>query len=150
MKTMLLLLLAANPTPDLDREFARDVLVVIASEFACHKIDVYLASSRSQQLQGLMFVRQLPEMTGMLFLYDRTQDLSMWMRNTLISLDIAFIDSGGDIINVARNTEPNSLRTIPAAAPAQFVLELNAGATERLSIDAGSSVLVNDLIRLRQ
>lgn len=150
MKTLLLLLLALDSGPDLDRDFERDVLIAIASAPACHRLDVYLAASNAQRRQGLMFVRRLPETTGMLFLYDRPQRLSMWMKNTLLSLDIAFVGPDGRIINIARSTEPKSERTIVAEAPAQFVLELNAGAADRLGLDEGSLLLINDLIRLRR
>jgi uncharacterized membrane protein (UPF0127 family) len=149
MKMLLLLLLAANPNPDLDRQFDRDVLIVIASGPACHRLDVYLAETFEQRRQGLMFVRNLPDMSGMLFLYNRPEMLSMWMRNTLISLDIAFVAADGNIINIARNTEPKSERSISAAGPSQYVLELNAGAAERLGLAEGSVLLVDDLIALR-
>lgn len=150
MKALLLLLLALNQTPDLDREFDRDVLVVIASGPACHKLDVYLAETFAQRRQGLMFVRSLPEMSGMLFLYDRPERLSMWMKNTLMSLDIAYVAADGSIVNIAHNTEPKSERPIPSAAPSQYVLELKAGASKRLGLAPGSVLLVDDLLRLRR
>ena len=132
---------AAAGDDELDAAFDRDVLVVVANEDACHRFDIYLALTRDQQRRGLMFVRDLPRSTGMLFVYDREQRLSMWMKNTFIPLDIAFAHSNGVIENVARGTQPQSLSTIPSAAPVQFVLELNAGVADALSIGAGSRIL---------
>jgi uncharacterized membrane protein (UPF0127 family) len=126
---------------DLDAAFDRDVAVIIASRHACHRFDIYLALTSPQQSRGLMFVRDLPGMTGMLFVYDREGSRSMWMKNTFIPLDIAFLRTDGSVINIAYSTEPQSLQSIRAAEPAQYVLELGAGVAERFSIDTGSRVL---------
>lgn len=126
---------------ELDTAFERDVLIVVASKHACYRFDVYLALTRPQHVRGLMHVRELPDMTGMLFVYDREEMHSMWMKNTYIPLDIAFARSDGTIGNIVRNTEPLSLRSIAATRPAKYVLELNAGVTERLAIEAGSRLL---------
>lgn len=126
---------------DLDSAFGRDVMIVVANAHACHRFDIYLAVTRPQQRRGLMHVRELPRRTGMLFVYGREQRLAMWMKNTFLSLDIAFAHSDGRIANIARSTEPQSLETIPAVAPVQYVLELNAGVADELSIDAGSQML---------
>jgi uncharacterized membrane protein (UPF0127 family) len=63
------------------------------------------------------------------------------MKNTFVPLDIAFAHADGRIANVARSTEPQSLRSIRSAAPVQYVLELNAGVADRLSIDENSRIL---------
>ena len=88
-----------------------------------------------------MFVRELPVMTGMLFVYGRDATRSMWMKNTFIPLDIAFMRADGSIINIAYSTEPQSLASIRSAAPARYVLELNAGVAEAFDIAPGSRVL---------
>lgn len=145
---LLLVLVSANAgaQESLDAAFEKDVLVVIANEHACLRFDVYLAVSFAQQRRGLMFVRDLPERTGMLFVYDKEQIRSMWMRNTFIPLDIAFARADGTIINIARNTEPQSERSILSAAPARYVLELNAGVTDKLAIGSGSRLLWGPLL----
>ena len=134
----------AQELPPLDETFERDVLVVDGST-ACHRFDVYLALTRQQQRRGLMFVRDLPTTTGMLFVYSRSADVSIWMRNTLISLDIVFARSGGDISFIHRNAETQSDRSISPNEPSQYVLELNAGVTERLGIEPGSRLLIDYL-----
>lgn len=133
--------LQAQPADSLDEAFARDVLIIEASRHACHRFDVYLARSREQQLRGLMHVRSLPETTGMLFVYSASGYRSIWMKNTYIPLDIAFIRQDGSIVNIERDAETLSLRSIRSAEPVSYVLELNAGVTERLSIDTESRVL---------
>jgi uncharacterized membrane protein (UPF0127 family) len=130
----------SSPQLDLETEFDKGVLIISANENACYVFDVYLATTRGQQMQGLMFVRDLPEMTGMLFAYSEARTLSMWMKNTYISLDILFIRADGTVSSIARNTEPHSLATISAKEQLNFVLELNAGLTDKLGIEAGSIV----------
>lgn len=128
-------------TSDLDEAFQRTTLVISSSANACYVFDVYVASNQAQQRRGLMFVRNLPDFTGMLFIYDRPARLSMWMKNTYIPLDILFISTTGDIANIVRDTVPLSLDSIAAIEPVNFVLELNAGVTEKLGIDDNSQVI---------
>lgn len=132
---------AAHASDDLDAAFERDVLIVAALRHACYRFDVYLARDHELQMRGLMHVRELPETTGMLFVYRSEAARSMWMKNTFIPLDIAFARGDGTIVNVARHTQPLSLASIRSSTPARYVLELNAGVTERLAIDAGSRLL---------
>ena len=75
----------------LDQVFAREVLIIEASEHACYRFDLYLAVNTAQQRRGLMHVRQLPEWSGMLFVYREPGMHSMWMKNTYIPLDMLFI-----------------------------------------------------------
>jgi len=134
------LLSGQSSEDDLDAAFTRDTLVISATEHACHVFDVYLALTQAQQSRGLMRVRYLPEFTGMLFPYERPRVLSMWMKNTYIPLDILFIRADGSIANIETHTTPLSLDSISAIEPLRFVLELNAGVTERLKIDTASHV----------
>ena len=129
---------AAIADEALDAAFAKDVLIIEASEFACYRFDVYLAVNNEQQRRGLMFVRDLPQTTGMLFVYKVEAFRSMWMKNTYIELDMVFARGDGTVSSVARDTEPQSLRSVASIEPVTFVLELNAGTAERLSIDENS------------
>lgn len=141
-----IVILDARANEALDEAFDADVLVIVASRHACYKFDVYLALSYEQQKRGLMFVRNMPETTGMLFFYPKTDYYSMWMKNTFIPLDIAFALENGTIVNIARHTEPQSLKSIASERPVNFVLELNAGTTERLKIDPGSRLIVGPIL----
>lgn len=142
---VLLLPLAAFPQSDaavgdLEGAFDSSTIIIEAEKDACYRFDVYLARSREQQVRGLMHVRHLPEFTGMLFLYIEPAHRSMWMKNTYISLDILFIREDGTIANIEANTQPLSLKSIRSSEPVSYVLELNAGETDKLNIDTESRV----------
>lgn len=122
----------------LDEFFERDELTIIARDGSFETFDVYLAMNFEQHRRGLMFVRELPEKTGMLFVYDGEATRSMWMKNTYIPLDIAFARSDGSISSVIHDTEPLSLESLASTEPVAFVLELNAGVARRYKIGPGS------------
>ena len=128
----------------LDAAFERDVLVISASAHACYRFDIYLALDDVQKRRGLMHVRSLPATTGMLFVYDGRYQQSMWMKNTLIPLDIVFAREDGRVSSIAKNTEPQSLKSIASIEPVKYVLELNAGTADRLLIDENSRLLWGD------
>jgi uncharacterized membrane protein (UPF0127 family) len=139
---------ATGADTGLDEAFDRDVLLIEASRHACYRFDVYLALDRAQQVRGLMHVRDLPDSTGMLFVYPVADFHSMWMKNTLIPLDIAFATVDGRIANIVRDTTPQTLSSIAATEPVLYVLELNAGITERLGIDEHSRILWGPIFEL--
>lgn len=130
---------------DLDAAFEQTSLVISSSAHACYVFDVYVAANNSQRARGLMFVRDLPEFTGMVFIYDRPARLSMWMKNTYIPLDILFITEQGEIVNIARDTVPLSLDSVAAVEHVNYALELNAGVTEKLGIDDDSRIIFTAL-----
>lgn len=134
----------------LQDSFDQDVLVIVASQHACYRFDVYLAISNAQQRRGLMHVRELPDRSGMLFVYKKAGLLSMWMKNTYIPLDISFARADGSITNIVRDTEPLSLKSISATEPVTYVLELNAGITKRLNIDSASRLLWGPALSVEQ
>ncbi len=132
--------IAAKADDDLASAFDSSTIIIAAREDACYRFDVYLATSREQQLRGLMHVRHLPEFTGMLFVYPSPDMRSMWMKNTYLSLDILFVHEDGTISNIAANTEPLSLKPIGSTEPVSYVLELNAGVSSKLRIDTDSLI----------
>lgn len=93
-----------------------------------------------ERARGLMNRAYLPADRGMLFDFKQPQIATMWMKNTLIPLDMLFIRKDGTIANIAENTEPHSLRTISAIEPVLGVLELNGGTAARLGIAPGDRV----------
>jgi len=101
---------------------------------------VWLADTPQRQAQGLMFVRSLPEMRGMLFVHDEPRPMSMWMKNTYIPLDMVFIDGKGRIQQIVEQTKPHSLDLIQSKEPALAVLEIAGGEAQRLGIRAGQRV----------
>jgi uncharacterized membrane protein (UPF0127 family) len=103
-------------------------------------VSVDIADTPELRSRGLMFVENMPAMHGMLFVYDREQPVSFWMKNTLIPLDMIFADSSGVVQRVHENAIPGDLTGIPGGSEIQFVLEINAGMSDRLGIDAGTEM----------
>ena len=121
--------------------FERGPLAIETADGARHDFEVELALTRPQQAQGLMFRRELDEKAGMLFVYKPNQEVVMWMKNTMIPLDMLFIEADGRISRIAERTVPQSLTPIPSQGRVQGVLELNAGSAARLGIGPGDRVL---------
>jgi uncharacterized membrane protein (UPF0127 family) len=103
-------------------------------------VRVEIADSPEKRNFGLMYRKDLPEFHGMLFLFPREEVQSFWMKNTPLPLDIIFINSAYEIVNIARNTIPFSERLLPSGRPAQFVLEVNGGFCQRHGIEVGDRV----------
>ncbi len=112
----------------------------IVTKNGVHVFSVEVAASDADRQKGLMFRKELPEGQGMLFDFKQDQDVSMWMRNTLIPLDMLFINADGSIRRIAENTEPLSERTIPSGGPVRGVLEVIGGTAKKLGIAAGDKV----------
>jgi uncharacterized membrane protein (UPF0127 family) len=106
-----------------------------------HPFTVELAVTPEEKAQGLMFRRELPEGRGMLFDFRTEQEITMWMQNTYISLDMIFIRADGRILRIAENTEPLSTRIVPSGGPARAVLEVIAGTSRKLGLAAGDRVI---------
>lgn len=135
--TLLLAAFAVAADDTLDAVFPQTSIVIEASQDGCYRFQVHVARDIAQQRRGLMHVRNLEGWSGMLFVYDDEAMRSMWMKNTYIPLDILFADTNGVIRSIATDTEPLSLASIRSGQPARFVLELNAGTADRLSIRPG-------------
>jgi uncharacterized protein len=118
----------------LDSVFDRGTLTIESDDGAHHEFDIYLAIDADQQHRGLMFVRKMPENTGMLFIYEHSEQHSMWMKNTYISLDMVFARADGTVSSVIHDTQPLSLTSQSSIGPVNYVLELNAGTARRLNI----------------
>lgn len=127
--------------PDSLVAFDRDQITVETAAGGSHVFDVELAITPEQRSQGLMFRHSMPADAGMLFLFERSEQRAMWMKNTLIPLDMLFIDEGGVIVRIHARSVPFSLQAIASGQPVIAVLELNAGTSARLSIKPGDRVL---------
>ena len=97
-------------------------------------IVVEFASDEAQRRRGLMYREELAAGTGMLFIYQGEGMRAFWMKNTLIPLDMVFFDSAGRFVSLHRDVPPLTLALRRSTAPAQYVLELNAGEAEKLGI----------------
>ena len=112
----------------------------IASRSGVHIFGVEMAVTPDEQARGLMHRRELPEMQGMLFDFQREQPTSFWMKNTHISLDMIFIRADGRILRIAENTVPLSEALVPSGGPVRAVLEVIAGTSKKLGIAPGDRV----------
>ena len=112
----------------------------IASKTGVHVFSVELADNDADRAKGLMFRKELPEGQGMLFDFHREQEVSFWMENTYIPLDMIFIRGDGRILRIAENTEPLSTRMIPSGGPVRAVLEVIGGTARKLGIAPGDRV----------
>ncbi len=115
--------------------------LTIVSTTGLHRFKVEVAETPEQMTQGLMFRRSLAPDAGMLFDYKEPTAATMWMRNTLIPLDMLFVDAQGRIVNIHQRAVPQSLDVIAAAAPVRVVIELNGGTAARLGIKPGDRVV---------
>ena len=106
---------------------------------AGHPLKVELALQEEQRMQGLMYRKALGKDDGMLFVFDEPAYHSMWMKNTLIPLSVAFIDANGRILNIL-DMQPQTLDTHTAAGPARYAIETNIGWFERNKVQAGDRV----------
>ena len=104
------------------------------------KIDIEIADNDYERQLGLMNRQSMEELQGMLFLFPQEEIQSFWMRNTLFSLDILFINSQKEIVTIHKNTKPLSEQSYPSSKPAIYVLEVNAGFCERHNVNLGDKV----------
>jgi uncharacterized membrane protein (UPF0127 family) len=112
----------------------------IATKSGVHVFAVEVADNDAERAKGLMYRKELPEGQGMLFDFHREQEVSFWMQNTYIPLDMIFIRGDGSILRIAENTEPLSTRLIPSGGPVRAVLEVIGGTTHKLGIAPGDRV----------
>lgn len=126
--------------PSLDAKMRRDTVVLVTATGE-HKIDVEIAETPEEKAVGLMFRRSVPENTGMLFPYETPHEVTMWMRNTYVPLDMVFIREDGVVHRIEARTEPLSERTIASQGAVTAVLELAGGAAERLGLKPGDRVI---------
>jgi len=112
----------------------------IASKTGVHVFSVEVVDNDADRAKGLMFRKELPEGKGMLFDFKREQEVSFWMENTYIPLDMLFIRSDGRILRIAENTEPLSTRMIPSGGPVLAVLEVIGGTARKLGLAPGDRV----------
>lgn len=112
--------------------------VTITGDFGEAAFNIDVADDEPTRAQGLMHVPQMPLSSGMLFVYQKPQPLSFWMRNTLIELDMLFVDGFGEIKHIHHRAQPGDETVIsPGKIPLIGVLEINGGLAKRLGIQEG-------------
>jgi len=125
---------------------AADDKLVIESRNGSHPFTVEVVDTPETRAKGLMYREALAPDAGMLFDFKETREVSFWMSNTLIPLDMVFITAEGLVANVHANARPLDLTSIPSEGPVMFVLEIPGGRARELGITAGDRV-VHDRIK---
>lgn len=126
--------------PEQLRGFARDTLH-IQRRHGRDQFTIWIAETQQQHWQGLMWVQRLPPDYGMLFLYPEVAQISMWMKNTFVPLDMVFIDQGGRILRIHENAVPHSEEFIYSEVKVAGVLEILGGEAKRRGIQIGDRLL---------
>ena len=104
------------------------------------KIDLEIADTDYERQLGLMKRVSMEENQGMLFIFPNDAMQSFWMRNTLISLDMIFINANKQIVTIHKNTKVLSDQSYPSTAPAKYVLEVNSGFTDKYKVIVGDAI----------
>jgi len=112
----------------------------IVTKTGVQVFSVEMATTEEEKTTGLMYRKELADGKGMLFDFSPEEEVSMWMKNTYISLDMIFIRADGRILRIAENTEPMSTRIIPSRGLAKGVLEVIAGTAQKYGIAPGDRV----------
>ena len=140
---VLLALIAAVPAGVRAQEavaFERTELTIVTAGGGRHLFKADWAKTWPQKSRGLMFRKELPLDHGMLLDYDPPTEASIWMRNTLIALDLVYIRADGTIESIYWGAKPHDETPRPSKGPVRAVLELNAGVTRLLGIQPGDKV----------
>jgi len=135
---------AAQPdatAPEPLSAFPQSLLAIKTGAGKVINFKIWTADTRQREEQGLMFIHEMDEHAGMLFMFPENQPVTMWMKNTYISLDLLFLNAQGKIDYVAAGATPLSTSHIGPPTPEYAVLELKGGACERLGIKVGDLVL---------
>jgi uncharacterized membrane protein (UPF0127 family) len=136
----------AQDTSHAQAELPKQKLTIVTHDGKSYDFNIEVAQTPEQQTVGLMFRKSVPANGGMLFVSPNDQEAQFWMRNTLIPLDMVFINRDGTIRHIAENTVPQSLAIIDSHGPVHATLELAAGTAERLDIRVGDKITCAALI----
>lgn len=105
------------------------------------KIDIEIADDDQQRELGLMMRRSMNEDNGMLFIFPYETYQAFWMKNTIIPLDIIYVNAQNEIVKIYKNTEPYSEKSLPSGKPSIYVVEVNGGYTDKYGIKEGDKIV---------
>ncbi|MBW2984602.1 DUF192 domain-containing protein [Candidatus Woesearchaeota archaeon] len=108
--------------------------------------EVELAITQNEHNKGLMYREHLDKDKGMLFIFEQPDDYGFWMKNTLVPLDIIWIDENREVIFISKDTQPCEEDPCPSVnpgKPAKYVLELNAGTADEIGLAEGDLLIIN-------
>lgn len=137
---LLALILLASPVFAQDVDFGEREPLAIETSAGEFSFFVEIADTSEKRSQGLMFREVMKPDHGMLFDFMETRPVAMWMANTILSLDMVFINPDGTVRRIERNTKPFSRDIITSGGPISHVLELNAGTALQINLKEGDRV----------
>jgi uncharacterized protein len=140
---------AQTAPPEPLSAFPQSMLAVKTTDGKIVNFKIWLADTQKREEQGMMFVREMDIHTGMLFMFPENKPVSMWMRNTFVSLDLLFLDEHGKIDYIQASATPRSDTIIGPKTPEYAVLELKGGACERFGIKVGDRVIHSNFKNVR-
>jgi uncharacterized membrane protein (UPF0127 family) len=121
--------------------FPRERIAIETPSARRHLFEAWRADTPEARTQGLMFVKSLRPEQAMIFVYEPAQRVSMWMKNTLIPLDMLFVDAGGCVVRVHERARPGDLKSIESGGPVVLVVELAGGTAATLGLARGDRVV---------
>jgi len=104
------------------------------------RIDIEIADNEDKRMTGLMYRDKMDENLGMLFIFPVEEPQAFWMKNCILPLDIIYVNAKREVVSIQKNTEPYSERSLPSYKPAQYVVEVNAGYTDKYGIKEGTMI----------
>ncbi|MAC41530.1 MAG: hypothetical protein CMJ05_07040 [Pelagibacterales bacterium] len=144
--TLIYLLISTSILQANNIRFKKDVLL-IKTKTSEYIFNIELAVSPQERSKGLMDRSSIRQNEGMLFIYPKNQVIKMWMKNTLIPLDMIFIRDNGEIEKIIKMTTPKDLTVIGPEVKLKAVLEINGGITSYLNIKKGDYVIYKSFIK---
>lgn len=129
-----------NTVPDFRKDGTLWLLNAAESD-TLQQLEIEIADDEFEIQTGLMYRPAMQENRGMLFVFKRPEPHAFYMKNTLIPLDIIFIDSNKQIVNIHKNAHPLDESSLPSEGPVQYVLEINGGLSERWGLKKGDKIL---------
>ncbi|MGB3338909.1 MAG: DUF192 domain-containing protein [Devosia sp.] len=114
--------------------------LVLHSSTGDYSFNIEVVDTNESRAKGLMYVQELADDAGMLFDFKEERDVSFWMRNTFIPLDMIFVDADGVVKNIHVNARPHDVTGIPSEGPVQFVLEIPGGRSVEIGLKPGDTM----------
>ena len=105
------------------------------------RLEIEIADADQKRQTGLMFRDKMGENQGMLFIFDKEEPQAFWMHNTVLSLDIIYVNSKMEIVHIVKNAKPFDDKSLPSIKPAQYVVEVNAGYCDKIGIKDGDKIV---------
>ena len=107
------------------------------------KIDIEIADQDSSRTMGLMYRKSMEDTKGMLFVFEVSEPHAFWMKNTIMSLDIIFVNENKEIVKIHKNTKPHSSESLPSGKPSIYVVEVIAGFCDKYGVKEGDKIEFN-------